>query len=483
MAYTNTPEQSTYRTLRFDLAGMPSGRSGGTTNKDQKFLNAFPESFKDPTTRDKKFFLRSRPGAAFSTALPAAGEGRGIMYFNGSVYSVVGNKLYRDTTSVQTLATTTGPVGFTLFNGSYTALILVDGTDGYVIKTDNSVTKITDPDFPTPHIATPVFLDGYLFLAKSGTDDIYNCDLEDPLSWTPGKFITAELYPDKVIALAKNANYVVAVGERTTEQFYDAGNASGSPLQRNDSAVQQVGTPAPFSVVSSDGEVLLVGTTQNGGYTVWLIKGFEYKELGTPFINQALTYEGVNLAQAVGCVVRSTGHKFYILTTLTRTFVFDLDEQMWHEWASGAGTSPFAYRFVCDHNDGKPRLLHNTGGFVAALTDNIATDATSSSTTETIYTQVLTDKIDISSNNRKTCNRLSMVGDAPNGTANVLLNVSWSDDDYNTWTADRPLYLNGDLQAITQLGMFRRRAFRFTYNQPYPIRLEGFELDINIGQK
>lgn len=31
--------------------------------------------------------------------------------------------------------------------------------------------------FPTPHVPTPVFLDGYIFLSKANTADIYNSDL------------------------------------------------------------------------------------------------------------------------------------------------------------------------------------------------------------------------------------------------------------------------------------------------------------------
>lgn len=481
MAYTNTPEESTYRTVRVDFAGVGTGRNGTTTSKDARFVNCFAETVRDPTNKDKKYWLRQRPGLTHKMNVGVSGTGRGIAYFNGYLYSAIGNKLYRDTTEVATLGNSSGRVGFTQFNGTYTALIALDGVKGWVIKTDNTVTEITDVDFPTPHVPFPIFIDGYLFVADDGTDDIYNCNLEDPLTWTAGNFITAELYPDQIKALAKNANYLVAIGEKTTEQFYDAALTGGSPLQRNDSAVQQVGTPAPSTVVQGDGEVIFVGTTDNGGRTVWLLKGFEAKELATPQIRQSLTSEGSGISSAAATIIRTMGHKFYILTTSTRTFVFDLDEGLWHEWTYNGATSPFIFLYACDHPDGEARALHPSNGNICAFSDTVATDAITSSSSTTMTMQVVTDKLDFGSNNRKYMHRLSLVGDAPHSSA-VSVAVSWSDDDYQNWATSRDISLTGDLSYMTQLGMFRRRAMKFTYTAAYPIRLEAFEMDINIGQ-
>jgi len=102
-------------------------------------------------------------------------------------------------------------------------------------------TEITSADFPTPHCPFPVFMDGYLFVAKSGTQDIYNSNLDDPALWTAGDYISAEMYPDKIVALSKNNNYIYALGSNSIEYFYDAAVATGSPLGRHDSAVQQFG--------------------------------------------------------------------------------------------------------------------------------------------------------------------------------------------------------------------------------------------------
>jgi len=138
---------------------------------------------------------------------------------------------------------------------------MLDGVKGYVFTGPSTApTEITDADFPTPHIPQPVFLDGYLFVAKANTQDIYNSDLDNPLLWTAGNFISAEMYPDKIVGLTKNNNYIYAVGRNSVEYLYDAANLT-SPLARHDSAVQQFGATSSGTIVATDTEVVMVGET------------------------------------------------------------------------------------------------------------------------------------------------------------------------------------------------------------------------------
>jgi hypothetical protein len=77
-----------------------------------------------------------------------------------------------------------------------------------------------------------------------------------------------------------------------------------------------------------------------------------------------------------------------------------------------------------------------------------------------------------------------MIGDVPDGSGSGnVMQVSWTDNDYQTWTTARDLSFDFDFPCIAQLGNFRRRAFKFEYSQPYLLRLEAFEVDINKGNQ
>jgi hypothetical protein len=463
----------------------------------------------------------------------------------GYVISVVGSSVYSNGTFLQTITTSTGPCGFTehVSSTGTATLVMLDGTKGYVFTTPTTAgtaiddtaeavwttvtsialnarrrptaangyiytatvagtTAVAQPtwpttvgatvvdgtvtwtcgicNFPTPHIPMPVFLDGYLFVAKANTQDIYNSDLDQPTLWTPGDFISAEMYPDKIIALSKNNNYVYAVGSNSVEYFYDAGVASGSPLARHDSAVQQFGTAAPATVVQTEKEVIMVGETGNGGHTIWTIDGFKENEVGTPAIRGILRAEGANLVNAAAHCTRVSGHKLYIINLTTNTLVYDFDTKMWSYWNSGAtGALAFVGKWGTDGPNGMAYIQHATDGDIYTISEDYHTDHG-----DTFMCQIITPKYDFDTFNAKFMSRFTLIGDVPttSGVGNTL-QVSWSDDDYKTWITDRDLSFDNDFPCIAQLGRFRRRAFRVNYSQPYLLRLEAFEVDINKGNQ
>lgn len=478
MPYSKTPAIQTYETKRVNFISNPQQR-GTDATKDFRLVNMMVEVLKSPVGDQSKYYIKSRPGVstAFTTA---TGEGRGIYYWvrNGTGYcmAVVGNKVYANGTNVLTLATSTGTVGFTEFVSSTgtVSLILLDGTDGYVFSDSTTSVKITDAEFPTPHVPIPIFIDGYLFVAKANTADVYNSNLDDPAAWTAGDYISAEMYPDLIVALSKNNNYIYAIGSASTEYLYDVANATGSPLGRHDSAVQQFGTAARDSVVQTETEVIMIGETNNGGHTVWTIDGFKAAEVGIPAVKSALLAEGANLPNAQAFCVRVAGQKCYVICLTNRTLVYSFDNKMWHEWSTAGGA------FLCSHGtdgpNGSAYLLDKSNGKIYTMDETIFTDA--GTAIDCVFT---TTKLDFDSINRKFMYRLSLIGDVPSTGSNITVSVQWSDNDYNTWSTARTLNYTTDLPKIDQLGQFRRRAFKITYSMPYLLRLEGLEVDINKG--
>ena len=486
MPYSKSPSFSTYETKRINFVINPLNRSGSILTKDARLVNMLVEVFQTPDNVNQRVFVKSRPGLATVYTTNNA-VGRGCYYWVvsgvGYIISVSGDKVYSNGTLVKTLTTSTGEVGFTEFVSSTgtVTLVMLDGTKGYVFSTPTTApTEITDVDFPTPHIPMPVFMDGYLFVAKADTQDIYNSDLDDPLLWTTGDFISAEMYPDKIKALSKNNNYIYAVGSNSVEYFFDAANATGSPLGRHESAVQQFGTVAAATVVQTEKEVVLVGETGNGGHTVWTIDGFKEKEIGTPAIRSIFRAEGSNLANAKAHCIRVSGQKLYIISLTSVTLVYSFDTQMWSEWTSGTtGALAFKGSHAADGPNGMAYLLDDSNGKVYTISEDNHTDAGTG-----FLCQIVTPKYDFDTFNRKFMSRFSLIGDIPDGSgAGNVLQIYWTDDDYQTWSTARDLSFDYDFPCIAQLGNFRRRAFKIEYSQPYLLRLEAFEVDINKGSQ
>lgn len=462
-------------TQRFSFIGSPQQRDG-TYNKDQRFVNLYPELIKSPITDGKKYYLKKRPGTATLVTLPA-GVSQGLFYWqaNTTYYSAISGVLYANNTPILTMTSTTNSVGICEFRTDAVFVLFVcDGNNAWTVGLSNIPTMVTDVNFPRPHLPAPIFLDGYIYVAQN--QSIFNSDLGNPLTWPSDGFIDAEMFPDNIQTLTKAQNYIVAVGTGSCEFFYDNANATGSPLQRNAPAVAQFGTPAPSSVTQTEKEVIMIGQTSNGGKTVWVIDGFQPTEIANEPVREALDLEGTNITNASGFCVQSSGHKWYVMNLVqaSRTFVYDFEEQMWHEWTSGSTQNAFRYRYATDSSNGHPTLLGYVGGPLVSLDSTVYTDYLDG----TIYCTALTTKIDFDTIMRKRFFRLSLAGDAPDGDISVPIQVSWSDDDYNTYTPGINLPLNGNYPTITQLGYARRRAFKFLYTQPLSLRLESFEVDI-----
>lgn len=527
MSYSKTPAIATYETKRVNFFQNGNPRAPGyptldLKDKDFRLLNMMVETVPNNVGQSPEVKLKSRP--MFVNTYPMSGikTPRGIYTYKNSpvysggqaetIYRVTDNKLYNSKSLfpvVATLATSTGEVGWAEFLSStgQRSLILVDGIDGYVILTDPvgetiSVTKITDPDFPTPHVPDPVVIDGYLFLAKAYTNDIYNSNLDHPELWTAGDYISAEMYADTIVALAKNNNYLYALGTDSIEFFFDNANSTGTPLARQPSAVQQMGCAIPESVVQTEKQVVFVGTTSNGGLTVWLIDSFQATEISTTLIKSALLYEIINnptTYQRSAYVVRVNGQKLYVLRLTDRTFIYSFDTQMWSEWNckengtydnTGAEIN-FMGVYAADTESGSP-VVQLSHGYWTTLVEDLSYRAPPPYTYlyfEYFTCLIITQRLNFDTINRKTMSRLSMIGDMlPEVESEV--HIQWSDDDGNTWVPADPSYrtlqmsstYSGDLPAIHQLGAFRQRSFKIKHlHYRTPFRISGIEVDINKG--
>jgi len=142
-------------------------------------------------------------------------------------------------------------------------------------------------NFPTTTSSTVKTLNGYIFVVVDG--DIYNSDLDLPDSWNTSDFISTEIYPDSVVALAKYKNYLVAFGQNTIEFFYDAANVSGSPLARQEGVIHNIGCVGQSLVADLEDRIYWVSQTSSQNYSVWTLENFKVTKVSSPEVDTWLT--------------------------------------------------------------------------------------------------------------------------------------------------------------------------------------------------
>lgn len=500
MAYTQNPENSTYKTLPVAFDGRSLYRNGDLTDqRDLQIVNMYYDTiFQDSQNKQAVKRLMKRPGLASTTysltKAAASSEIRGSYYDTdqNAMYWAVDDKLYSvnpdvsaTTRLVATLNTSSGLVGFCSFLKSDNTRYVVasDGTDIWIDDyVAVSCSRVVDADLPTPHEPSPIYLDGYLFIIAAGTGDIYNSDLDDPTGWTPGDFITAEISSDYLLRLVKAKNYIVALGYNSIEYFYDAGNVSGSPLARNDSPFRSVGYISGLSTISD--VTYFIGQDERHGIGIFSIENFDVSRISTPVVDRTLqpyvatqNTKSRALLNRPGYAVSFNGRTFYVVPTSTTTWIFDIETKEWYEWKGSDGTGLDIEASWIMYNGAMYVALGNQTS-IAIMSPAVYQDFGVNFTCR--YTSELVDGGTI---NWKYGHRMALDSsqEATSGTSN--LTVTWSDNDWKSAsTTTRSINLFSLSPYAFRLGRFRKRSFRFEYSDNYPLWLRGFYLDINVGQ-
>jgi hypothetical protein len=479
MAFTKAPAQSTYSTKPVTFPTKFDNRAG-SVSKDIDLLNVFFD--RSPNKEEVRAFKRA--GLIPYLTVPGTGV-RGIYYWEDYNKLVIasGNSIYiYDSNSNALLATlsavfstTTGEVGFTefLYDNNTVVVIATDGTTLGQISSTNVWTATADPDLPTPHLTQPIFLDGYLFLVKVGTADIYNSDLNNPLAYTPGNVISCEMFPDSVLRFAKLNNYLLAFGSASIEYFWDAGNASGSPLQRNDTPVKLVGYLGGFA--QNANKIYFVGSSATSTPDVYILEDFKIEPCGDETVRRYL--ESLTTAQNTnfGNIVSFLGHDFYIMNVSNLTFSMDLKTKDWARFAYKQ-LNNFSVEYAISI---KSNTTYTTAIFITGDTRLLKFSPTAYQDDSVNYTcRWVSTNETYDTMNRKACSKIIVRADRVPGN----LMVSVSDDDYQTFSTARAIYLDADQPNATQWGQFRRRAHKFEFTENQPLRVYGIDLDLNMGQ-
>ena len=318
--------------------------------------------------------LAMTPGLTLWKDFGDADESRGSILWDGALFWVIGNTLYKCTTGgtvtdVGTIGTATGRV---YLAGGLTHLMVVDGVKGYYQASGaGALTEIVDVDFPVP--TSCIYLDSFFLVSESGTDDIFMSAEEYASSWDGIDFSAAKEQPDDVTLIHAYRRHMMAYGTDTIEVFYNTGDVD-FPWTRVAGAALSIGLGAAASVASgSEGMFFLDSNLQ---IRTW--QGYNTQVISTPQIDYVISGYATT-SDAVGYVYTQEGHSFYMISfpTVNKTWCFDITTGFWHRRSSGlAGgrhLSDWHQRFAGKNLVGAPAtgLVYELD--LAAYTDNTAT--------------------------------------------------------------------------------------------------------------
>lgn len=481
MAFSKAPSQSTYQSVDVKLMNSLRNRDA-VGDKDTIAINGFFDSLQDKSTGDKDVQFVKRDGTTvFPYELPSDSV-RGMFYWEDKdkLFISYSDKIAICTASSGTLITTvtpflttTGDVGFTEFyyDTGDTKIVVSDGSRLITIDASNTVVTGTSVDMPTSFSPFTVFLDGYLFMFKTGTSDIYNSNLNDPLAYTSGDFITAELVADKLLRIGRLNNYLVAFGSNSLEYFYDAANASGSPLARVDIPIKNIGYLGGLS--QKGNKLYFVGQASETAPEVFVIEDWKIETLDSPPIRRYLQPGGTIHSG----VISLGGRDFYVITLSTITYIMDLETRIWTRLAFQQTTTfPITRAVSILTNNGHVSVVALASGtklytFVPTVyQDNGVLFSCIVQTYKTIF----------DSFHKKFGGRVLVIADRYNAGT---LSIQWSDDDYQTWSPVRTVDLSVERPALYRLGKFRERAFKLSFTENKPLRVDHLEFDYNIGSQ
>ncbi|MBB2928392.1 hypothetical protein [Paraburkholderia silvatlantica] len=394
-------------------------------------------------------------------------------------------------TQIGTLLTSTGPVCIR-DNGAGGIAVIVDGPNGYVVNlTGKTVTQITDEAWlGSDRVA---FIDGWLVFNRPGTQTFYT----SPLYWNGTTAMDATYFAlkdsstDDLVTLHENIRELWLIGERTTEVWIDAGNAT-FPFSRLQGVTPQHGCAAKQSIARiSDtahgvDSLIWLGRNERGQNTVKRTVGYQIIDVSTIAVNHAIA-SYPTISDAIAYTYQQDNHEFYVLTfpTADVTWTWDVTTNMWHERASYDPVAGLFHRHMsnaCMNFAGMTIVGDYRSGTLYLLSRQVYSD----NGAPLIGWRRTPHVWDQSNRERVFHSQLQVeftpgVGLQTGQGSNPQAVLSWSDDGGQTWGNEhwRPVGLVGQTRnrcIWRRMGQARDRVYDLKFSDPVPRDIVGASL-------
>lgn len=438
---------------------------------DSKLVNAFAEKGQ----MEGELFVYKRPAFVVETDLGAAGTARGLFNWQNNIYAIVDGTVYKNGASIGAVSNA-GVYWASSCLGGAPQLFIQNGANAYTISEADVIAAVVDPDYPNPTVSGTAYLDGTTYVLTQGSQ-IYGSDAaaNDPSQWDPLNVLVAQIEPTLAIHMAKHLVYIVAMKQWYTEVFYDAGNATGSPLAPVQGAKMNFGCVDGRTVRDVGGELMWVADSGEGFWCVIHMSNLKVDVVSTPPIERIIS-SGLQGAFH-SWNARIDGHRFYSVTNTDAewTLVYDFTSKLWYQWTDSDG-GYLPYPFSCQGEGADTLFLHASDGKIyrmstAAYKDEGAADP--------YPVEIWTPNFDGGTRRNKTLSRMDLLGDQVDTT----VSLEWSDDDYATWqgAGNFTFDMSLDLPFVSNLGSFTKRAFKLRHQDDTPFRFRAVEMYLDGG--
>ena len=462
--------QTVGRPYRWPLIVLPTNREEDT-NKDARLVNGYMEK-----EMQGDVWLYKRPGLAQSTQ-PSGGSGLGQGAYNwlGDVYSIFNGHLYKGLVDKGgTINTTNGVYRFSSVMGATPKLVFGNGVKAFCYDDVGGLQDFTGNMQPTavPFFKGWAYLDATLYVLAPFAN-VWGSDQNDVLTWDAANVLIAQIEPRKGIAMAKQLVYVVVFKEDSTEIFYDAGNAAGSPLARVSGAKVNWGCANADSIREVDGALFWLSTNRSAAIQVMRMDNLKIEIISSPAIERLLGEADVS--SVYSWTLKYEGHRWYAFTLRNDnlTLVFDLTTGMWAQWTDTNGNYLPIVDSTYKTSTAQTILQHESNGYLYTVDSANTTDAGS-----VITVDIYTPNYDAGTSRDKTLPM--MFFDASQVTGSTL-QVRYSDDDYQTWSEFRNVDLGQRKPMLTGNGTFKRRALHLRHQSLTRFRMKSIDLQMDIG--
>jgi hypothetical protein len=310
-------------------------------------INIYSETREYPGS-PKNEWIYGTPGLKFLATIN--GPNRGWFTQDGRTFTVGGTTLYEYIGGVFTAITGTIPNdGFPVVfasNGLAGDQLAIAGGGQIAVYDLVLGGALTIASLPFSNPVMIAFQDGYGLVNEKDTPTVWFSALEDFTSWDALDFFTRSETSDNCVGIAVTRDRLMFIGSKTTNLFYDSGNAD-NPWLPYPGTTTQVGCVAwPTISVYSDVVRFIAISAKGEPKIVQMRADMNLQIISTPPIDDVLV-DCTTLADAEQLTYEQAGHPFIVWTLpssneYVKSYHYDVKESSLKQapvWGARAGVN------------------------------------------------------------------------------------------------------------------------------------------------